>query len=208
MIYFHEQSFDDRTERYILRLTETKRKQEKKMRGIVKVALFSGLILGVALAGCSRKMAEGTVKEAIAVMNPTEGSKVQGTVGFAQDGKGVRITAHIEGLSPGPHGFHVHEFGNCTSPDANSAGGHFNPTDMPHAGPKAEKRHAGDLGNIEADKNGLARLEVTDNLISLEGPKSIIGRSVVVHAQADDYKTQPTGASGARAACGVIGIAK
>ena len=178
------------------------------MRGIVKGALLSGLILGVALAGCSQKVAEPDVKEAIAVLNPTEGSKVRGVVGFVKDGKGVRITANIEGLSPGPHGFHIHEFGNCTSPEANSAGGHFNPTDMPHAGPKAEKRHAGDLGNLEADKNGLARLEVTDNMISLGGPKSIIGRSVIVHAQADDFKTQPTGASGARVACGVIGISK
>jgi Cu-Zn family superoxide dismutase len=79
---------------------------------------------------------------------------------------------------------------------------------MPHAAPTAEKRHLGDLGNLEADKNGLARLEVTDNIISLEGPKSIIGRSVIVHAHADDFKTQPTGASGARVACGVIGIVK
>jgi Cu-Zn family superoxide dismutase len=79
---------------------------------------------------------------------------------------------------------------------------------MPHAGPKAEKRDVGDLGNLEADKNGLARLEVTDNIISLEGPKSIIGRSVIVHARADDFKTQPPGASGARVACSVIGIAK
>ncbi|MFZ0930411.1 MAG: superoxide dismutase family protein [Syntrophobacteraceae bacterium] len=178
------------------------------MRGIVKGALLSGIILGVALAGCSRKMEEVQVKDAIAVMNPTEGSKVRGVVSFTKDGKGVRIVAKIEGLSPGPHGFHIHEFGNCTSPEANSAGGHFNPTDMPHAGPKSEKRHAGDLGNLEADKNGVARLEWTDNVISLEGPASIIGRSVIVHAQADDFKTQPTGASGARVACGVIGIAK
>ncbi|MGO9018357.1 MAG: superoxide dismutase family protein [Syntrophobacteraceae bacterium] len=178
------------------------------MRGIVKGALLSGIILGVALAGCSRKMEEVQVKDAIAVMNPTEGSKVRGVVSFTKDGKGVRIVAKIEGLSPGPHGFHIHEFGNCTSPEANSAGGHFNPTDMPHAGPKSEKRHAGDLGNLEADKNGVARLEWTDNVISLEGPGSIIGRSVIVHAQADDFKTQPTGASGARVACGVIGIAK
>ncbi|MGA3116339.1 MAG: superoxide dismutase family protein [Syntrophobacteraceae bacterium] len=178
------------------------------MRGIVKGALLSGIILGVALAGCSRKVAEVQVKDAIAVMNPTEGSKVLGVVSFTKDGKGVRIVAKIEGLSPGPHGFHIHEFGNCTSPEANSAGGHFNPTDMPHAGPKSEKRHAGDLGNLEADKNGVARLEWTDNVMVLEGPESIIGRSVIVHAQADDLKTQPTGASGARVACGVIGIAK
>ncbi len=178
------------------------------MRGIVKGALLSGIILGVALAGCSKKIAETEVKSAIAVMNPTEGSKVHGVVYFKKDGKGVRITANIEGLSPGPHGFHIHEFGNCSSPEANSAGGHFNPTDMPHGCQNAEKRHVGDLGNIIADKNGEARLEVTDNIISLEGPKSIIGRSIIVHAQGDDCKTQPTGDSGARVACGVIGIAK
>ncbi len=178
------------------------------MRRIVKGALLSGLILGVALAGCSRKAAETDVREAVAVMNPTEGSKVHGVVNFKKEAGGVRITANIEGLSPGPHGFHIHEFGNCTSPDANSAGGHFNPTDMPHAGPKAERRHVGDLGNIEADKNGVARLEVTDSVIKLKGPESIVGRAVVVHAQGDDYKSQPTGGAGARAACGVIGIVK
>ena len=133
---------------------------------------------------------------------------MRGVVHFAQDGKEVRITANIEGLSPGPHGFHIHEFGDCSSPDAISAGGHFNPANMPHGGPKAEMRHAGDLGNLEADKNGLASIEATDNVLSLEGPKSIIGRSVIVHAQADDLKTQPAGAAGARVACGVIGIVK
>ena len=178
------------------------------MRGIVKGALLSALVLGVALVGCSRKTAEDGVKQATAVMNPTQGSKVRGVVHFAQDGKAVRITVNIEGLSPGPHAFHIHEFGDCSSPDANSAGGHFNPTEMPHGGPKAEMRHVGDLGNIEADKDGLARLELTDNVLSLEGPKSIIGRSVIVHAQTDDFKTQPSGAAGARVACGVIGIVK
>jgi len=170
--------------------------------------LLSALIVGVALAGCSKKIAEVKVKEALAVVNPTEGSKVHGTVSFVTDGKGTRIIANIEGLSPGLHGFHIHELGNCSSPDVNSAGGHFNPAGMPHAAPKSENRHVGDLGNLEADKNGLARLEVTDDLISLDGPKSIVGRSVIVHARADDFKTQPTGGAGARVACGVIGIAK
>lgn len=178
------------------------------MRGIIKGTLLSALIAGMILAGCSRKTAEVDVKEALAVVNPTEGSKVSGTVSFIKNGQGVRITANIEGLSPGLHGFHVHEFGNCSSPDANSAGGHFNPTNMPHAGPKAEKHHLGDLGNLEADRNGTAKLEVTDDLISLEGPKSIVGRSVIVHARPDDLKTQPAGGAGARVACGVIGISK
>jgi superoxide dismutase, Cu-Zn family len=177
------------------------------MRGIVKGMLLLVLIFGVALVGCSHKT-ETQASKGIAIMTPTEGSKVTGTVSFDRSGKGVRITANIEGLSPGPHGFHIHEFGDCSSPDAASAGGHFNPTDMPHAAPQADKRHAGDLGNIEADKNGHARLEVSDSMLTLEGPNSIIGRSVIVHAQADDYKTQPTGGAGKRVACGVIGITK
>jgi Cu-Zn family superoxide dismutase len=182
--------------------------EEEKVRGIIKGTLLSALIAVVVLAGCSRKIAEVEVKEALAVVNPTEGSKVNGTVSFAKDGKGVRITANVEGLSPGLHGFHIHEFGDCSSPDASSAGGHFNPTGMPHAGPKAEKRHVGDLGNLEAAKNGVAKLEVTDDVISLEGPESIVGRSVIIHARTDDLKTQPAGGAGARVACGVIGISK
>lgn len=178
------------------------------MRGIVKCALLLVMIFGVALTGCSRRGAPGEVKEAIAVMNPTEGSKVRGTVSLVKSGKGVRLTANIQGLAPGLHGFHIHEFGDCSSPDANSAGGHFNPADAPHGAPNAEKRHAGDLGNIEADKTGQARLEVTDGMLKLEGPESIIGRAIIVHAQPDDFKTQPTGNAGARLACGVIGIAK
>lgn len=178
------------------------------MRRIAKGVVFSVLVLGVALAGCSRHEGHGVSSKAIAVLYPTEGNKVKGYVSFEKDGKGVRMIANIEGLTPGMHGFHVHEFGDCSSSDANSAGGHYNPSDMPHSGPTAEKRHMGDLGNIEADKSGRAKLEVTDKMMGLEGPHSIVGRSVVVHAKADDFKTQPTGDSGARVACGVIGFAK
>ncbi|MEM5788980.1 MAG: superoxide dismutase family protein [Syntrophobacteraceae bacterium] len=178
------------------------------MKGIFKGLVLLTLILGVALAGCSKKEGHGVSSKAIAVLNPTEGNKVKGYVSFERDGKGVRLIANVEGLTPGLHGFHIHEYGDCSSPDANSAGGHFNPTDMPHAGPTAEKRHVGDLGNIEADKTGRARLEFSDKVVSLEGPHSIVGRAVIVHAQPDDFKTQPTGAAGARVACGVIGFAK
>lgn len=178
------------------------------MRGIVKGAVISVLVLGVALmAGCGKE-GHGVSSKGIAILYPTEGSKVKGYVSFEKSGNGVRVVADMDGLSPGPHGFHIHEFGDCSSSNANSAGGHFNPGDMPHAGPTAEKRHAGDLGNIEADKGGRAKLESTDSHISMEGKDSIIGRSVVVHAKADDFKSQPTGDSGARVACGVIGYAQ
>ncbi len=162
-----------------------------------------------ALSGCARSADQAApVTKALAVLSPIQGSKVQGLVSFSKERDGVKVEASIQGLTPGLHGFHIHEYGDCSSPDANSAGGHFNPGDMPHGGPTAEKHHAGDLGNLQADASGNARLTLVVSKLSLEGPVSIVGRGVVVHAQADDFSTQPTGASGARVACGVIGIAK
>lgn len=147
----------------------------------------------------------------IAVLHPTAGNNVSGTVIFTPvaDGDGVKVHAEIAGLTPGKHGFHVHEFGDCSAADASSAGGHFNPTHKPHAGPESPERHEGDMGNVEADASGKAKLDYLDHQISLSNDdKSAIGRSVVVHAKPDDLKTQPSGDSGARVACGVIGWAK
>src|SRR6266481_3342554 len=147
--------------------------------------------------------------QAIAVLHPTAGNKVSGTVKFTEVADGVQVQAEITGLAPGNHGFHVHEFGDCSAPDASSAGGHFNPTSEPHAGPDAVERHVGDMGNVEADASGNAKLDYVDHQISLTNDQqSVIGRSVVVHAKADDLKSQPSGDSGARVACGVIGRAK
>ncbi len=147
--------------------------------------------------------------KAIAVLHPTAGNKVGGTVTFTEVADGVQVQAEITGLAPGNHGFHVHEFGDCSAPDASSAGGHFNPTSEPHAGPDAVERHVGDMGNVEADASGNAKLDYVDHQISLTNDQqSVIGRSVVVHAKADDLKSQPAGDSGARIGCGVIGRAK
>src|SRR5438477_9063658 len=147
--------------------------------------------------------------KAIAVLHPTQDNKVSGTVMFTEVADGVQVHAEIAGLTPGKHGFHVHEFGDCSAADASSAGAHFNPTNQPHAGPDAAARHEGDMGNIEADASGNAKLDYVDHQISLANDaKSVIGRSVVVHAKPDDLKTQPSGDSGARIACGVIGWAK
>ena len=147
--------------------------------------------------------------KAVAVLHPTAGNKVTGTVTFTEVADGVQVRAEISGLTPGNHGFHVHEFGDCSAPDAMSAGGHFNPTNEPHAAPDASQRHVGDMGNVEADASGKAKLEYVDHDISLvNDQKSVIGRSVIVHVQRDDLKTQPTGDSGARVSCGVIGRAK
>jgi Cu-Zn family superoxide dismutase len=147
--------------------------------------------------------------KAVAVLHPIGGNKVSGTVTFTEVADGVQVHAEITGLTPGNHGFHVHEFGDCSAADASSAGAHFNPTNKPHAGPDAAERHVGDMGNVEADASGKATLEYVDHQISLtNNQQSAIGRSVVVHAKADDLKSQPAGDSGARIACGVIGRAK
>jgi len=167
------------------------------------------LVAAYGLSGCSKSTEQGTTgTKAIAMLYPTQGSKVQGVVSFSKERDGMHIEASIQGLSPGLHGFHIHEFGDCTSPDANSAGGHFNPTNMPHGSPTAEKHHGGDFGNIQADASGIAKLSMVTPALSFEGPNSILGRGLIVHAQADDFTTQPTGASGPRVACGVIGVMK
>jgi superoxide dismutase, Cu-Zn family len=146
--------------------------------------------------------------KAIAVLHPTNGNNVQGTVAFTKTGDETSIVADLTGLTPGKHGFHIHEFGDCSSPDGKSAGGHFNPTNNPHAGHDVAQRHVGDMGNIEADGAGKAHLELTDKIMTMSGENSIIGRGVIVHEKADDLKSQPTGDAGGRVACGVIGVAK
>src|SRR5881296_92119 len=137
---------------------------------------------------------------AIALLHPTAGNKLSGTVTFTEVADGVQVRAEITGLTPGNHGFHVHEFGDCSAADATSAGAHFNPANKPHAGPDATERHVGDMGNVEADASGKAKLEYLDHQISLTNDQSsVIGRSVVVHAKADDLKSQPAGDAGASA---------
>lgn len=146
--------------------------------------------------------------KAIAVLNPTAGNNVTGLVTFTKSGDAVKVVADVTGLTPGKHGFHIHEFGDCSSTDGNSAGGHFNPTHKQHGAPDASDRHAGDLGNIEADASGKAHLEWSDKVMKLSGADSIVGHAVIVHEKVDDLKTQPTGNAGGRLACGVIGVAK
>lgn len=145
---------------------------------------------------------------ALVSLSPTRGGSVSGRVTLVDAEGGLRVTAEIQGLSPGPHGLHIHEFGDCSAPDGSSAGGHFNPTSEPHGGPSDEHRHVGDLGNVVADKQGNARLEHRYDRLALEGPLGVLGRSVVVHANPDDLRTQPTGNTGARLACGVIGVVR
>jgi len=146
---------------------------------------------------------------AVAVVHPLGDSKVRGLVRFSQTGQQVRIVAQIEGLAPGgKHAIHIHEYGDCSSPDGMSAGGHYNPENHPHGLPDQEPRHAGDFGNLQANDKGIARLELAVNNLSIAGHHNpIIGRAVIIHAKPDDGG-QPVGNAGGRIACGVIGLAK
>jgi len=125
----------------------------------------------------------------------------------------VTLKGEVTGLVPGEHGFHVHEFGDNTN-GCVSAGAHFNPFGKTHGGPADVERHVGDLGNVTAGADGVAKFEITDKVINLMGPNSIIGRTMVIHEGVDDLgrggheQSKTTGNAGGRLACGVIGITK
>lgn len=166
--------------------------------------VLAALPLAAMLAACAGS--GGSDRGVEAVLKPTQGNSAQGTVLFRQDGDAVVVTAKVTGLTPGAHGFHIHEKGDCSAPDATSAGGHFNPGAKPHGHPEHGDHHAGDMPMLVADAAGMASLTARLPGVSMGGDaaSSILGRGVIVHAAPDDFKTQPTGNSGARVACGVI----
>ncbi len=164
-----------------------------------KILLASCVVL--AITGCVAATHE---LSAHAKMAPTQGNQANGIVTFTQhDGK-VILDAQIAGLTPGLHGFHIHEKGDCSAPDGTSAGGHFNPTHQPHGDPSGHAHHMGDLPMLYADADGHAKLHVELDSLSLQGAENIVGRALIIHRNFDDFTTQPTGNSGARVACGVI----
>ena len=160
-------------------------------------ALLSGVV-AMALA-CATQ-----AQTASATLASTAGNTASGTVTFTQKGDKVTVNAKVSGLTPGGHGFHIHEKGDCSAPDAMSAAGHFNPGGKPHGPPDAD-HHAGDMPVLQADASGNATVTADLSGITIgSGTSDIVGKAVIVHKDADDYKTQPTGNSGARVACGVI----
>jgi Cu-Zn family superoxide dismutase len=180
--------------------------QGSTVRKLFAAALI--LVVPVLVLGAKQEeKKKGGPRRAVAVVHPLGTSGVHGMVVFTQRGDTVQVRGEIRGLTPGKHAFHVHQWGDCSSPDGMSTGGHFNPDMKHHGGPDADDRHVGDLGNITAGADGVAHIEVTDKVVSLQGPHSIIGRAVIVHAGVDDFKTDPTGNAGGRIGCGVIGIA-
>lgn len=150
-----------------------------------------------------------SIREAVAEVKAVgKDPAVKGKVTFTRVPEGIKIVADVDGLKPGEHGFHVHEHGDCGGVEAAAAGAHFNPTNKKHGGPDSLERHVGDFGNLVADAKGHAHYERVDNQITFEGANSIIGRSIMVHADRDDLTSQPSGASGARIGCGIIEAVK
>lgn len=187
----------------------------------MKRVLF-GLTIGAAAvlaAGCAQTdkgpsaaptaaaaMAAPGATRAAAPLTPKSGTNTAGRVTFEQQQGGVMVVVAVTGLPPGTsHGFHVHEKGDCSAPDAMSAGGHFNPGGKPHGQMTMPEHHAGDMNNLTADSAGNARAQfVLSDVTVGPGPNSVIGKAVIVHKDPDDYRTQPTGNAGGRIACGVI----
>jgi Cu-Zn family superoxide dismutase len=177
-------------------------------------ALAAGAVCAAALSLTTTAQAQATKKaaavtKAVAVLHATKsGGEASGVVTFTKVEGGIKVVAEIRGLTPGKHGFHIHEWGDVSSPDAMSAGSHFDPTmTKHHNSPESSPRHNGDLGNLEANDRGVARVELIDPVLSFTGPTSIIGRGVIVHEKEDNFG-QPLGNAGGRVAAGVIGIAK
>lgn len=138
----------------------------------------------------------------VAVLTPTKDNKVRGTLRLIQQGDVLRVVGKIHNLTPGEHGFHIHQFGDQRGPDGMATGGHFDPHGHEHGAP-GEKSHAGDFGNITADEQGVATVNVSTQATKLH---FVLGRAFVVHAGRDDLKSQPSGDAGARVATGVIGV--
>jgi Cu-Zn family superoxide dismutase len=189
---------------------------------LVTLRIFAALSVSMAFCvlslGAARVLAAAEtapVTAAIAVIHPTSGNVTAGVVTFTAVDGGVKVIADVTGLTPGKHGFHIHEFGDISdSAKAMSTGGHYDPDGTHHHAlvdadrPVAMSHHAGDMGNLLADSAGKAHLEMTLPGVSLMGPANpIVGRAVIIHANSDDGG-QPVGNAGGRVGQGVIGVAK
>ncbi|MET0383341.1 MAG: superoxide dismutase family protein [Burkholderiaceae bacterium] len=179
----------------------------------MRIALTLSLAGGLALAACASKpsasaggggSAAGQVRSAVATLSPAAAGGALGIVTFAASGAQVDVHVLATGLAPGSvHGFHVHENGNCASPDFMGAGGHFNPGKQPH-GPQDGPHHLGDMPSLLVDPTGRIDARFMLAGATLTGAGGYVGHAVILHAGPDDYQTQPTGNSGGRISCGVI----
>ncbi|RDY65469.1 superoxide dismutase family protein [Lysobacter soli] len=155
--------------------------------------------------------AQSTAKSATVNLASASGSLVSGKLTVVPMGNGVHLTGEVGGLSPGStHAIHIHEKGDCSAADASSAGGHFNPAAQPHGKVGSGAHHGGDMDNLVANAEGVAQVNAHAEGVTLGGgaANDVAGKAVIVHAAADDYRTQPTGNAGGRVACGVITVTR
>ncbi|MFC3551895.1 superoxide dismutase family protein [Lysobacter cavernae] len=181
----------------------------------MKTALLAAATT-LALAACSSAPkapttppAASTAKAATVNLASASASLVSGKLSVVSMGNGVHLTGEVGGLAPNStHAIHIHEKGDCSAADASSAGGHFNPAGAPHGKVDSGAHHGGDMNNLVADAEGVAKVDAHASGVTLGGgaANDIAGKAVIVHAAADDYKTQPTGNAGGRVACGVITV--
>jgi Cu-Zn family superoxide dismutase len=168
--------------------------------------LLIALIGAATLVACQSNPFKSSDTQARANLEAKSGSKVAGQVDFTEQGDKVRVSVKVSGLKPNSqHGFHVHEKGDCSSADGLSAGGHFNPDGQPHGSSGQAKRHTGDMPNLASDSKGEATVSFDVDTMRVDtGKYGILNRAVVVHANPDDYVSQPVGNAGGRLACGLI----
>lgn len=158
----------------------------------------------LSLLACSTIIAVSCTTTKNYTINSKSGTQTQGTAKFVQTGKNVEMDLNVYKLTPGIHAVHIHEKGDCSSTDGSSAGGHWNPTNHDHGKFGSETFHMGDIGNLNADKDGTARMVFKTDKWCIgckDETKNIVGKSLIIHAGRDDFKTQPTGNAGGRVGC-------
>ncbi len=172
-----------------------------------RIGTFASFAAGAAaILSLAAFAAPEAAPRATATIESRSGSKVTGKAVFTELPSGAtKVEVWVENAAPGVHGIHLHEKGDCSAPDASSAGPHFNASGNPHAGPADAKHHNGDWGNITVGADGKGHLEITTDMLTVKpGPSSVVGKAVVFHDKADDLKTQPSGDAGGRFGCGVV----
>lgn len=182
----------------------------------IKASLLLLISISLALTSCERVQNQVGVpstpsaKQAIATIGPASDSSVAGMAVFTQNGDQITLTIEIQNASPGIHAVHIHEKGDCSSPDGKSAGGHWNPTGVAHGKWGEGEFHLGDIGNITVGEDGTGSIDLTTDLweIGTGSDVDVVGRGIIVHAGADDFTSQPSGAAGARIGCGAIALAE
>ena len=182
----------------------------------IKSTFFLLMGVSILLMGCERVDQQAGIlpiapeKQANATIGSLNDSGVTGMAIFTQNGDQITLTIEIQGASPGLHGVHIHANGDCSAPDGTSAGGHWNPTDVAHGKWGKGEFHLGDIGNITVGDDGTGSITLTTDLweIGTGSDVDVIGKGIIVHADADDFVSQPSGAAGARIGCGVIVLAE